>query len=155
MVLVFIFSVTYQFVCWRMTWLTLPTGLLLLLVVTLCVSSAKENETVQVLYPQKTFTPARGSSVTLSCKAFYDFMKCGLLHVAWYHLTKDDAELTDPKKYFTTVNETISDGIMRLRQVETEILNLTSDDNGQFQCKAGCENQETAMGHFITITVTD
>lgn len=82
-------------------------------------------------------------------------MKCGLLHVAWYHLTKDGAELTDPKKYFTTVNETISDGIMRLRQVETEILNLTSDDDGQFQCKAGCENQETAMGHFITITVTD
>lgn len=132
-----------------MTWLTGPAVLLLM---TLCVSSAQEDKvTLEVRYPQTTLTPARGSSVKLSCNAYYDFKQCGLLSVGWYHLTMLNAELTDPNKYFTTVNETVSDDNARHRQIVTEILYLTPEDHGQFQCKAKCESGETAMGHFIWI----
>ncbi|XP_076593232.1 uncharacterized protein LOC143324539 [Chaetodon auriga] len=131
-----------------MAWLTLPALVLL----SLCGSSAQDEDTdtVQVFYQQNTITPAIGSSVKLSCEAHYDFQQCGLLHVVWYQ----QSELIDPRKYFTTVNETqISNSTMRRRQVVTEILDLTPEDSGQFQCKATCENKATAMGHFIWITV--
>lgn len=111
---------------------------------------ALDADTVQLFYPQTTITPARGSSVNLSCEAFYDFQRCGLLHVVW---CQESAELTDPTKYFTTVNETVSSDTMRRRQVRTEILNLTPEDSGQFQCKAECESGDTAMGHSIWIEV--
>ncbi|XP_039972720.1 uncharacterized protein zgc:174945 [Xiphias gladius] len=133
-----------------MTWLTGPA---LLLAVTFCVSSAMDKATLEVLYLQRTITPARGSSVKLSCDTHYDPEQCGLVHVVWRHLTKQNAELTDPNRYLTTVNETASDGNMRRRQVVTEILELTTEDNGQYQCKAECESGETAMGHFIWIDV--
>uniref|UniRef100_A0A3B4TBK2 Ig-like domain-containing protein n=1 Tax=Seriola dumerili TaxID=41447 RepID=A0A3B4TBK2_SERDU len=84
--------------------------------------------------------------------ANYDLEKCGLVQVVWRHITKN-ADLTDPNKYLTTVNETQLDDNMRRRQVVTEILNLTREDNGDFQCEAKCENGNSAMGHLITITV--
>ncbi|CAB1445859.1 unnamed protein product [Pleuronectes platessa] len=131
-----------------MSRLTGPSVLLLL--GTLCLSSAEDKVTLEVLYPQRSLTVSRGSSVKLSCKANYDQEHCGPVHVVW---TQSDRALTDPSKYITTVNETVSEGNMRLRQVETEILDLTADDRGQFQCKAKCEKGEAAMGHFIRIKV--
>ncbi|XP_078108220.1 uncharacterized protein LOC144519150 [Sander vitreus] len=134
-----------------MTWLT---GLTVLLVVTLYALSAQDKVTLDVHYQQKTITPARGSSVKLSCDAYYDFEHCGLLHVVWHHITNQNVELTDPSKYFTTVTETVSHYNMRHRQVVTEILDVTPEDDGQFQCQAGCnKSKETAMGRFIWITV--
>lgn len=109
-------------------------------------------DVVEVIYPQKTLNPARGSSVKLSCDAHYDFKQCGLLHVAWFQ-NDQNAELTQPRKYHTTVNETISDQRMRRRQVVTEILNLTPEDSGEFQCRAECQLKDTAMGHLIIINV--
>uniref|UniRef100_A0A3Q1GL84 Ig-like domain-containing protein n=1 Tax=Acanthochromis polyacanthus TaxID=80966 RepID=A0A3Q1GL84_9TELE len=110
-----------------------------------------------VLYPQQILTPARGSSVKLSCETNYDYKKCGLLHVVWHNTSSqnDDkiTELTDPKKYLTAVNETVNEGNRRRRQVVTEILNLRPKDNGRYQCQAKCNNGEEARGHFITITV--
>uniref|UniRef100_A0A8D3B1K0 Ig-like domain-containing protein n=1 Tax=Scophthalmus maximus TaxID=52904 RepID=A0A8D3B1K0_SCOMX len=106
--------------------------------------------TLEVLYPQKTITVARGSSVKLSCDANYDSEQCGLVRVVWL---QKDTELSDPDKYFTTVNETVSDGNMRRRQVVVEIVDLTTEDTGVYQCKGECENGETAMGHIIRISV--
>ncbi|TMS10883.1 hypothetical protein E3U43_019876 [Larimichthys crocea] len=130
-----------------MTRLVLSTVLLL---VTFCASSAQDKDVVEVIYTQKTLNPARGSSVKLSCDARYDFKQCGLLHVAWF---QNEAELTQPRKYHTTVNETISDQRMRRRQVVTEILNLTPEDSGEFQCRAECQLEDTGMGHLIIINV--
>ncbi|AWP15744.1 Hypothetical protein SMAX5B_005306 [Scophthalmus maximus] len=130
--------------------MTLLAGLTVLLVVTLCVQSAQDKVTLEVLYPQKTITVARGSSVTLSCDANYDSEQCGLVRVVWL---QKDTELSDPDKYFTTVNETVSDGNMRRRQVVVEIVDLTTEDTGVYQCKGECENGETAMGHIIRISV--
>ncbi|XP_071326532.1 uncharacterized protein [Trachinotus anak] len=129
------------------------TGPVLLLLVTLCVSSAEDTDILVVRYQQKSMALARGSSVKLSCEANYDLEQCGLVHVVWCHTSKQGAELTDPRKYLTTVNETETAGSMRRRQVVTEILQLTREDNGEFQCKAQCEKGASAMGHFIRLTV--
>ncbi|XP_034729594.1 uncharacterized protein zgc:174945 [Etheostoma cragini] len=133
-----------------MTRLTGPTVLLL---VTLYALSSQDKVTLEVRYQQETITPARGSSVKLSCNTYYDSEQCGLLHAVWCHISNQSVELTDPSKYFTTVNETDS-GDERHRQIVTEILDLTPEDNGQFQCKAECDkSRERAMGHFIWINV--
>ncbi|KAK9514397.1 hypothetical protein VZT92_027865 [Zoarces viviparus] len=135
-----------------MTGLTGPT---VLLMVALCASSPQEdNDTVEVRYPQSSIAPARGSSVKLSCDAIYNVKLCGLLRVAWYSLNTQSAEptkLTEPGKYFTTVNETEHN--VRRRQVVTEIFDLMPKDDGQYQCTAECETGPTAMGHYISITV--
>ncbi|XP_041844179.1 uncharacterized protein zgc:174945 [Melanotaenia boesemani] len=135
-----------------MAFLTGLTGMLLMI---LCVSSAQETGSLEVFYPQQTFTPSPGSSVLLSCKAEYDFYKCRGVHVVWHNITEDSTELTNPRKYFTTVNETASSKSMRHRQVVTKILNVVPEDNGLFQCKAECETGEKAMGHFITVKVKE
>ncbi|KAI3361469.1 hypothetical protein L3Q82_012958 [Scortum barcoo] len=110
---------------------------------------------IKVFYPKENITPARGSSVKLSCEAHYDFAKCGLLHVVWivWEEQNQSAELINPRKYHTTVNETVSEGDMRRRQAVTEILDLNPEDNNRYQCKATCESGGSAMGHFITIKV--
>ncbi|KAI9520181.1 hypothetical protein NQZ68_020080 [Dissostichus eleginoides] len=133
-----------------MTCFKAPTVLLL---VTLCVFSAEEKVTLEVRYEGDTITTARGSSVQLSCDAIYDFEQCGLLHVVWVHVMDQNEELTDPRRFFTTVNETLSEDTMRRRQVVTEILNVSPKDAGQFQCQAECEGEQTAMGLFIWINI--
>ncbi|GAA6217191.1 uncharacterized protein zgc:174945 [Lates japonicus] len=132
-----------------MTWLAGPT---VLLVVTLCVSSAQDNATVWLNYPRRMITTHRGSSVKLSCDAIYNLKRCGLVHVEWCNFTKKCAKLTDSSRYFTTVNETAVDENTRRRQVVTEILNVTTEDDGQFQCNAHCEG-ESALGHYIIVKV--
>ncbi|XP_051813259.1 uncharacterized protein zgc:174945 [Acanthochromis polyacanthus] len=133
------------------------TGTAVLLLLIFFLTSAEDIPVVEVLYPQQILTPARGSSVKLSCETNYDYKKCGLLHVVWHNTSSqnDDkiTELTDPKKYLTAVNETVNEGNRRRRQVVTEILNLRPKDNGRYQCQAKCSNGEEARGHFITITV--
>ncbi|XP_069393925.1 uncharacterized protein [Paralichthys olivaceus] len=131
-----------------MTWLTGPS---VLLVLVLCLSSALDKENIEVLYPQRTITVSKGSSVKLSCIAIYNHEQCSPVHVAWSQ--NGGIKLTDPNKYVTTVNETVFDGNMRRRQVETEILDLTTNDTGEFQCKAKCDNGEVAMGHFIRVSL--
>ncbi|XP_073341817.1 uncharacterized protein [Pagrus major] len=128
--------------------LSLP---LVLLLVTLCVSSEEDKapDAVAVLYKQRTITGTRGSSVKLSCEAHYYLDKCSLLHATWY---QQSTALTDPRKYFTTVSETDVED-MRHRHVVTEILNLTPEDSGQYQCNAECDEGGSAVGHIITVKV--
>ena len=105
---------------------------------------------VEVFYKQNTIDAPRGSSVTLSCEARYFSNQCGLLHATWY---RESTELTDPRKYLTTVSETVVNDTRR-RKVVTEILNLAPEDSGQYQCKAECNSgADSAMGHFITVNV--
>ncbi|MEQ2297535.1 hypothetical protein AMECASPLE_035660, partial [Ameca splendens] len=110
---------------------------------------------LEVVYPQTTFIAVTGSSAKLSCEANYDPQKCGMVHVVWHELAKNtekSMELTDPQRYFTTVNETTND-TGRRRQVVTEIISVTTKDDGRYQCKATCLTGEQAMGHFVTINV--
>uniref|UniRef100_A0A3Q2G2J0 Ig-like domain-containing protein n=1 Tax=Cyprinodon variegatus TaxID=28743 RepID=A0A3Q2G2J0_CYPVA len=119
-------------------------------------SSHVNADYLEVLYPQKTITAVRGSTVKLSCEANYDYKKCGIVHVVWHKIKEEGEnsfELTDPSQYFTTVNETITYGNMRCRQVETEIMSVQSPHNGRYQCKATCKSGEQAMGHFITVNI--
>lgn len=109
-------------------------------------------DSVEVLYPQRTFTERSGSSVKLFCQAQYE-PRCGQVHVLWTHLERNYPKLTDPEKYLTTVNETVTVNNMRRRQVVTEILNLNKKDKGTYQCHAECTNGEKAIGHVITVNV--
>lgn len=109
-------------------------------------------DVVEVLYPHRTMTLSRGSVAKLSCEAKYYLVECGMLHVAWQR-SRQETELTDPTKYFTSVNETVIEANRRRRHVVTEILSLTRKDEGDFQCKAECENGDKAMGHLITIVI--
>ncbi|CAJ1063074.1 uncharacterized protein zgc:174945 [Xyrichtys novacula] len=133
--------------------------LLLLLLVTLSVSSAEDEVTLRS--KAQTIAAARGSSVSLSCLAVYNYQLCRLLHVTWRAEGGAEVgaaagvELTDPKKYLTTVSETLSDGDVRHRQVETEILDLTEEDSGRYQCVARCGGAESAVGRFSEIIVKD
>lgn len=112
-----------------------------------------DSEKVDLLYPSSSMKVARGSSVLLSCDAIYDPAQCEDVHVAWF---QDATELTMPHKYITAVNESLISGPVKKcrRQVVTEILNLQSKDADRFQCKALCVRELSAMGHFISITIT-
>uniref|UniRef100_UPI0037E7F2C7 uncharacterized protein n=1 Tax=Semicossyphus pulcher TaxID=241346 RepID=UPI0037E7F2C7 len=133
-----------------MSWLA---GSVVLVLVTLCASSEEDKGHLEIHSQRTPITAASGSSLRLSCNAFYNVKICGLLHVAWRE--EEGAELTNPRKYFTTVNETLTDGNMRHRQVVTEFLDPRPEDSGRYQCNAECENKDTARGRAIQVTVRD
>ncbi|KAM3614336.1 uncharacterized protein V6R79_012911 [Siganus canaliculatus] len=138
---------------WTMACWTMACWTLLLLLGALDASAAQDQDdvdAVEVFYRQQNITASRGSSVSLSCDAQYVHKLCGSVHVVWY---REKVELTDPKKYFTTVNETRLDGTMTRRQVVTEMLHLTPGDGGSFHCKGECTSGEFAVGHYIWISV--
>ena len=101
-------------------------------------------------YERKPFKELMGTPITLTCKTMYVYKWCRHMEVGWHQ--NGSVGLTDPSRYLTTVNETISED-SRLRQVTTKILSLISEDNGDFQCIAKCENGEQARGHFIEVVV--
>ncbi|KAJ0066447.1 hypothetical protein NL108_013218 [Boleophthalmus pectinirostris] len=133
-------------------WLTAFT---FLLVTTLYLSSAEDQDPLQVLYGKSHFTSPPGSSVTLICQILYDSERCSQVHAVWFN--QSESPLIDPEKYLTIVNETIPKKHWRRRQVLTEILNLSSKDEGSYQCRgtAVCAKSETLMGHLITVTVAN
>ncbi|KAI9999913.1 hypothetical protein NQD34_011756 [Periophthalmus magnuspinnatus] len=130
-------------------WLTAFT---FLLVTTLYLSTAEDPGPLQVLYQRSHFTSSPGSSVTLICKTYYDPEWCGQVHAVWF---RHELPLTNPEKYLTIVNETITERHWRSRQILTEILNLSAKDEGDYQCRATaeCPKPETVMGHIMTVSV--
>ncbi|KAM9851587.1 uncharacterized protein ACBR49_004752 [Aulostomus maculatus] len=126
-------------------------SLLLLVTFGWFARAEESNGSLELTSPQRVFSPAWGSSVRLSCLADYDFQPCGWLHVTWGNISMPNVELTDPDKFITTVNETGGD--VRRRLVVTEILHLTPQDSGIFQCKAECEAGRSAIGHVIRVDV--
>ncbi|CAL8259363.1 unnamed protein product [Boreogadus saida] len=116
-----------------------------------CVVSSKGKEIVDVRYERKLFEELMGTPITLTCKTMYVYKWCHHMEVGW-HQNQSVGLLTDPSRYLTTVNETISED-SRLRQVTTKILSLISEDNGVFQCIAICGDREQARGHFIEVVV--
>uniref|UniRef100_A0A3B4B0X9 Ig-like domain-containing protein n=1 Tax=Periophthalmus magnuspinnatus TaxID=409849 RepID=A0A3B4B0X9_9GOBI len=90
--------------------------------------------------------------VTLICKTYYDPEWCGQVHAVWF---RHELPLTNPEKYLTIVNETITERHWRSRQILTEILNLSAKDEGDYQCRATaeCPKPETVMGHIMTVSV--
>ncbi|CAG6014351.1 unnamed protein product [Menidia menidia] len=126
---------------------------LTVLLITLFPLSAQDTGSLEIVYHQKTFRHLKGSSAELSCKANYNFELCEVIDVFWLYTAKN-IELTDPRKYFTTVNETDMGNNRRSRLIVTKIFRVTAGDSGRYQCKAECNRgEETAMGHFITIIV--
>lgn len=114
-------------------------------------SVSDDPDKVQLLYPSRRVTAARGSSLLLSCEALYHLEQCHHVHVAWFQGT---TELTRPHKYLTTVNESfVGESETKRRQVETEILDLQLEDAGRFQCVALCAGEVSAMGHFVSIFI--
>ncbi|CAL8339511.1 unnamed protein product [Gadus morhua 'NCC'] len=132
---------TFRFNGRRMVWLV---------VLYHCVVSYKGKGIVDVHYERKPFKELMGTPITLTCKTMYVYKWCRHMEVGWHQ--NGSVGLTDPSRYLTTVNETISED-SRLRQVTTKILSLISEDNGDFQCIAKCENGEQARGHFIEVVV--
>lgn len=76
---------------------------------------------------------------------------CDPLQVFWR--LGENTELTNPKKYMTTVSETRSDGCRTLRQVETEIFDLSDEDSGRYRCVAYCRGEERAVGPVSEVYV--
>lgn len=115
-----------------------------------CLCCAAVTDTVVLLYRAATITANLDSSVILNCEAQYNFRLCSLLHLVWIQGT---TELTSPSRYLTTVSEQITGEDMRRRYMSTEILQLTPEDAGSYQCQAQCQNGDSALGHFIRINV--
>ncbi|KAL6109827.1 uncharacterized protein ACO6RY_12881 [Pungitius sinensis] len=144
-----------------MTGLTGLTGPTVLLLVSFCASSSTQDdkealEVLEVQYPSSTISASIGSSLRLPCRVFYDEKQCDLLRAAWYQLgspPEPAEQLSEPGRYGTTVNETQSEDGRRHRAVLTEILRVTPQDEGAFQCMAECEGGEQVMGHIIYVTV--
>uniref|UniRef100_A0A3P8ZN17 Immunoglobulin domain-containing protein n=1 Tax=Esox lucius TaxID=8010 RepID=A0A3P8ZN17_ESOLU len=116
------------------------------------------DETQAFVYHKETLIGTEGMSLRLICKAEYDIKECGHIKAFWcsqQNVSEHCPELFDPQKYLTVVNETLLEGIhLRLRQIDVEIIQLTSADQGNYQCRAECEiNGQTANGHFKYITV--
>lgn len=113
-------------------------------------------DVLKVKYPKKHLTGVEGTSLKLTCYAEYNYAVCGRVEVAWFKSNVQNwAILSNPIRYLTTVNETIMEGpSRRQRQVETEILHLTHEDQDEFQCRAKCElSGDQAMGHIVEISV--
>lgn len=110
------------------------------------------SDTVEIWAKRRTIAAPRGSSIKLSCNATYYFDICDPVHIFW-RLEESTEELKNPKKYLTTVSEMFSDGGKRLRQVETEILNLSGEDSGRYQCVAYCGGEQSAVGRSSEVDV--
>ncbi|XP_075996747.1 uncharacterized protein LOC142990763 [Genypterus blacodes] len=131
------------------------TGAALLLVMISCVISAQDSDPLVVIYPKRSIRASIGEAVKLECSVEYKVRVCGPVRVVWQQEDREAVELTDPSRFLTVVSEeALEDGRTRRRQVVTEILRLIPRDAGTYQCSAGCESSEdTAVGHFISLTV--
>ncbi|XP_044857986.1 CD160 antigen-like isoform X1 [Mauremys mutica] len=111
---------------------------------------------LEIIYPSASLILKEGDPLTLNCTVWHEQKRSSDLKVYWCKRVENQSSCARVGKELERLlsTESLNPQARVSLSLLLQIHNISHSDSGSYQCKASANNQ-TAVGHYIRVKITD